>query len=58
MFAEPKEIRKEVKKIIDILSEDGGFIIAPSHNIQANTPVNNIIEFYNTANEYFLKYTS
>ena len=58
MFAKPKEIRKEVKRIIDILSEDGGFIIAPSHNIQANTPVNNIIEFYNTANEYFLNYTS
>jgi len=58
LFSTPKKIREEVKRVIDILSKDGGFIIAPAHNIQANTPVENILAFYETANDYFLKYNN
>ena len=48
----PQEIVDEVNRVIGILSENGGYIIAPSHNIQANTPIENIIAFYDTVNEY------
>jgi len=55
-FKNPTLIREEVVRIIEILSRNGGLIIAPSHNIQANTPTENILAFYETAHKYFLKY--
>ncbi|MCL5072030.1 MAG: hypothetical protein M1308_14230, partial [Actinobacteria bacterium] len=52
-FGKPDEIRNEVKRVINILSENGGYIAAPSHNIQALTPVENIIALYETVNDMF-----
>lgn len=52
-FGTPDQIRNEVKKIINILSENGGYLVAPSHNIQAKTPVENVLAFYDTVNECF-----
>lgn len=54
-FGTPDEIRNEVRRIISILSENGGYIAAPSHNIQALTPVENIIALYETVNELFIE---
>jgi uroporphyrinogen decarboxylase len=51
-FGTTREIKNEVIRILEILSENGGYIIAPSHNIQAGTPVKNILAFYDTVNEY------
>jgi len=51
-FGTVREIKSEVIRILEILSENGGYIIAPSHNIQAGTPVENIFAFYDTVNEY------
>lgn len=52
-FGTPEEVRAEVKRLIDALASDGtGFIIAPSHNLQANTPVENILTLYEAAREY------
>jgi uroporphyrinogen decarboxylase len=42
----PKMIRDEVKRRIDILGKDGGYIIAPAHNIQPDTPVENVMAFF------------
>ena len=42
----PEEIKKEVKRRIQILGKDGGYIIAPAHNIQDDTPIENIEAFY------------
>ena len=50
--AEPRRIREEVLRIMEILSEDGGYIVAPSHNIQAETPTENIISFYDAVMEF------
>jgi uroporphyrinogen decarboxylase len=38
----PEMIRDEVRRRIDILGKDGGYIVAPAHNIQPDTPVENI----------------
>lgn len=40
-----EKIRDEVICRADILGKDGGYIIAPAHNIQEDTPVENIIVF-------------
>ena len=52
-FGTPDDVRMEVKRIVEALGSDRtGFIIAPCHNIQANTPVENIIAMYEAAAEY------
>jgi uroporphyrinogen decarboxylase len=44
-----KEIEEEVKRRIDDLSLNGGFVFASIHNIQANTPPENIATMFQTA---------
>jgi uroporphyrinogen decarboxylase len=48
----PEEIKKEVKRRISILGKGGGYIVAPTHNIQDDTPVENIDAFFETVMEY------
>ncbi len=45
-FGNPKTIHDEVRRRIEILGRDGGYIIAPAHNIQPDTPVENIKAFF------------
>lgn len=52
-FGTPEEVRAEVRKDIDILTGDRtGYILAPCHNIQSITPVENIIAMYDEAWNY------
>jgi len=52
-FGTPEDVRAEVKMLAETLGSDGtGFIIAPCHNFQANTSVENIIAMYDAAREY------
>ena len=41
-------VHTEVAKICDILGEGGGYIMAPSHNLQMDVPTENIISMYKT----------
>lgn len=52
-FGSPSNVRTEVKRLIEALGADRtGFIIAPCHNIQPNTSIENIIALYEAAREY------
>jgi uroporphyrinogen decarboxylase len=52
-FGTPDDVRREVKRLIETLASDGtGFIIGPCHNLQAISPVENIIALYEAAQEY------
>jgi uroporphyrinogen decarboxylase len=52
-FGSPAEVRREVRAAIDSLASDGtGYILAPCHNIQAVTPVENIVAMYDEAWSY------
>lgn len=51
-FGTPETIKKEVIRTIEILGTTGGYIVAPSNNIQPDTPVENIISLYKTVQEY------
>jgi uroporphyrinogen decarboxylase len=52
-FGTPDEVRDEVRHCIDALANDGtGYILAPCHNLQVNTPVENIIAMYDEAYRY------
>ena len=45
----PQMVKDEIRRRIDILGKDGGYIIAPAHNIQPDTPVENVQAFFEAA---------
>ena len=51
-FKSQSEVEEEVKRLIENCGSDGGFILAPAHNIQSDTPIENILAFYNAAKKY------
>jgi uroporphyrinogen decarboxylase len=51
-FGSPEQVREEVKRRIDDLAPDGGFVFAAVHNIQAFVPPQNIVAAFDTALEY------
>jgi uroporphyrinogen decarboxylase len=52
-FGSPEEVRQAVRDAIDALASDGtGYVLAPCHNLQAVTPVENIVAMYDEAWRY------
>jgi len=51
-FGTPDEVRREVIERIKIFGPGGGFIFNAIHNIQARTPVENLIALFDTFNKY------
>jgi len=52
-FGTPDEVRAEVRHCIDALAGDGtGYILAPCHNLQSQTPLENILAMYDEAWRY------
>jgi hypothetical protein len=45
-FGTPDEVRKQVKERVKIFSQKGGFVFNTIHNIQCNTPVENVLAMY------------
>jgi uroporphyrinogen decarboxylase len=48
-FGTPDDVRQEVSDLIRILGKDGGYILGPSHAIQAGTSPENIYALFETA---------
>lgn len=48
-FGTQEEVTKEVEQRIAVLGENGGYILAPSHAIQAGTPPENVLAFFRAA---------
>lgn len=46
------DVKNEVKIRIEQAAENGGYILAPAHNIQPDTPVENILAMYEAVIEY------
>ena len=40
------QVKEEVLRRIAILAKGGGYILAPAHNIQADTPIENILAMF------------
>ena len=55
-FQGSEEVKSEVRACIDALySDNTGYILAPCHNVQAITPVENVLTMYEYAKEYGVK---
>ena len=51
-FGTPDQVREEVKKRIDIFAPGGGFVFNAIHNVQAKTPIDNILALFETVEKY------
>jgi uroporphyrinogen decarboxylase len=50
--SDPQAVKNDVKRRIDDLAPNGGFVFAPVHNIQANVPAENIIAMQQAFQEF------
>ncbi|MBS1830650.1 MAG: methyltransferase [Acidobacteria bacterium] len=51
-FGTPQQVREEVLTRCDIFAPNGGFVFNTVHNIQAGTPVENIVAMINAVKEW------
>lgn len=51
-FGQPAEVRDQVLRNCEIFSKDGGFVFNSVHNIQANTPVENVVAMLEAIKEF------
>jgi uroporphyrinogen-III decarboxylase len=50
-FGTPAEVREQVLHHCEIFSQGGGFVFNPVHNVQAGTPVQNIVAMVDALRE-------
>jgi uroporphyrinogen decarboxylase len=48
-FGTVDEVRSETEMLITVLGKGGGYILGPSHAIQAGTPPENVLTMFDTA---------
>ena len=42
----PQQVKDEVRRLVAILGSGGGYILAPAHNVQDDTPTDNILAVF------------
>jgi uroporphyrinogen decarboxylase len=50
-FGSPAAIRDEVRRLMDRVGSGGGFIIAPSHDMPGDIPLENLLAFIDAVHE-------
>ena len=51
-FGKPQEVRDQVHERIDVFGPGGGFVFSTIHNLQANTPLENVLAMFEVVKEY------
>jgi uroporphyrinogen decarboxylase len=51
-FGTPEDVKREVADNVRIFRKCKGYIVAPCHNLQPNTPTANILALYEAVHEY------
>jgi len=52
VLAQPDEIRRQVRESVDACSPGGGFILGSSHSITVQTPLDNILAYFEAAGRH------
>jgi hypothetical protein len=50
-FGTPEEVKREVRDRIKIFGQGGGFVFSAIHNIQTQTPIENVLAMFETLRE-------
>ena len=51
-FGTPQEVHKQVLERCRIFSRNRGYVFSPIHNVQARTPVKNIVAMLEAVHEF------
>jgi hypothetical protein len=51
-FGTPTAVRKEIAERIKVFGRNGGFVFNPIHNVQARTPVENVLAMFDAVREF------
>jgi hypothetical protein len=51
-FGTPSQVRDQVRERIDVFAPGGGFVFGAIHNVQALTPIDNLLALFETLKEY------
>jgi hypothetical protein len=51
-FGTPKEVKEQVRRLIEIFNKDGGFVFSSIHNVQASIPTDNMLAMFEVIREY------
>ena len=51
-FGTPEQVREQVRRRLEIFSRNGGYVFNTVHNIQARTPVENIVAMFEAFKEF------
>jgi uroporphyrinogen decarboxylase len=51
-FGTPAEVEQEVQERVEVLGKGGGYILCTAHNIQADTPTENIVALFAAYEKY------
>jgi uroporphyrinogen-III decarboxylase len=54
-FGTPEEVYREVRERIEIFSDGGGFVFNAIHNIQGNTPIENLKAMFRAIKDSYPK---
>ncbi|GAK60523.1 hypothetical protein U27_00420 [Candidatus Vecturithrix granuli] len=50
--ATPTEIEREILRLMEVVGAGGGFILSPCHNLQPDTPLENVLAMYRAVARY------
>ena len=51
-FGTPDEVRAEVKRVIDVLGQDGGYMVASVHTIMSDVPPENVLAMVDAVEDF------
>jgi uroporphyrinogen-III decarboxylase len=51
-FGTPAQVREEVLRRCEIFAPDGGFVFNTIHNVQADTPLPNLVAMLDAVHEF------
>ena len=51
-FGKPQEVRDQVRERIETFGPGGGFVFCTIHNVQANTPIENLLAMFDVLEEF------
>ena len=51
-FGSPTEVRQEVRRVINALGQDGGYMVSSVHTIMNDVPAENILAMVDAVEEF------
>ena len=51
-FGNSEDVAENVRETLEIMMPGGGYCLSPTHSLQDNSPVENVVALYEAAHEY------